>query len=68
MSKDTATIDPATLITNREAGELLGVTPQRVRQLIYGGALVPLVRRTRLTLLDAAEVRALALRRKARNA
>jgi hypothetical protein len=63
MQTHAATMDPGALVTNREAGEILGVTPQRVRQLIGEGALVPVVRRSRLTLLDAAEVGVLALQR-----
>ena len=56
-------VDPADLVTAREAADLLGLTPQRIGQLIRAGALTALVRRERVTLLHRDDVEQYAAQR-----
>ena len=61
MRKNPNLIDQ--LVDTREAAEVLGVGPARVRYLIRSATLVPRARWPHLSLLDLAEVRALAQER-----
>lgn len=57
-------IDPADLMTVPESADLLGVTRQRVLQIIQRGGLVPVMQRPRMTLLHREDVEAYAARRR----
>jgi excisionase family DNA binding protein len=57
-------IDPADLISVPETADLLGVTRQRVLQVIQAGRLVPVIQRPRMTLLHREDVEAYAARRR----
>jgi excisionase family DNA binding protein len=57
-------IDPADLMTVPESADLLGVTRQRVLQIIQRGGLAPVLQRPRMTLLHREDVEAYAARRR----
>ena len=60
----TRLIDPDDLVSVPESAALLGVTRQRVLQIIQRGGLVPVIQRPRMTLLHREDVEAYAARRR----
>lgn len=57
-------IDPADLLSVPESAACLGITRQRVLQIIQRGDLVPVIQRPRMTLLHREDVEAYAARRR----
>lgn len=56
MEKTRRLVDPGELVDSGEAADLLGITRQRVGQLVREGRLCPVFRRERVTLFHREDV------------